>query len=300
MGLIRKEDLHSSCEEYIGKMHSNPNLLINGDFQVWQRGTQFNNSSEKPTQYTADRWIMWSNKNSVVSNGDGWHLEWVSGGNDDLIQVVELPKSAINSQMVLSFFINTEAGVSIKYGVNNGTSVNGSDKTQEVTQTYTGKGHWEYVVLIIPSTVPTNSKLRVYFATRQNNVGKAIKLAKIKLELGSTPTQVVPRLYAEELALCKRYYQYGAYRGVGSLYTASGYIYVPLDVNLRITPTLGTKSAVGVIRTANGHADVKTISLAGLCNNGIMLGYTHEISSPVTNTPVFWDNGRLELDAEIY
>ena len=31
---------------------SNPNLLINGDFQVWQRGTSFNANGV----YTADRW----------------------------------------------------------------------------------------------------------------------------------------------------------------------------------------------------------------------------------------------------
>ena len=35
---------------------SNPNLLMNGDFQVWQRGTSFNyNISNK---YCADRWIL--------------------------------------------------------------------------------------------------------------------------------------------------------------------------------------------------------------------------------------------------
>ena len=42
MGLIRKEDLHESLLNSL----SNPNLLINGDFQVWQRGTSFNLSKK--------------------------------------------------------------------------------------------------------------------------------------------------------------------------------------------------------------------------------------------------------------
>lgn len=257
MGLIRKEDLHESLLNSL----SNPNLLINGDFQVWQRGTQFNNSSEKHTQYTADRWVMWSNKNAVVSNGEGWHLKWVSGGNDDLIQVVELPKSAINSQMVLSFSIYVEDGVSISYGVNNGTSINGSDKTQEVTRTYIGKGYWETVVLIIPSIVPTNSKLRVYFKSRQNSEGKTIKLAKIKLELGSVATPFVPRLFAEELALCQRYYQRLSIPQIPYV-TDPNQIEIPIKLHcsMRKSPTLKWGKP-GYLHAVNG-SDVKT-----LCSN---------------------------------
>ena len=35
MGLIRKEDIHDSFWQ---NGVSNPNILINGDFQIWQRG----------------------------------------------------------------------------------------------------------------------------------------------------------------------------------------------------------------------------------------------------------------------
>tara|TARA_Y100001956_G_scaffold70858_1_gene75177 strand:- start:659 stop:1093 length:435 start_codon:yes stop_codon:yes gene_type:complete len=36
-------------------LRSNPNLFINGDFSVWQRGTTFSNIGG---QYTADRWYI--------------------------------------------------------------------------------------------------------------------------------------------------------------------------------------------------------------------------------------------------
>lgn len=71
MGLIRKEDLHSSCEEYIGKLHSNPNLLINGDFQVWQRGLGKNGNNyfdcTNSNEYTADRFMVSGEQNTRLT-----------------------------------------------------------------------------------------------------------------------------------------------------------------------------------------------------------------------------------------
>ena len=285
MGLIRKEDIHESLLNSL----SNPNLLINGDFQVWQRGTSFNGANI----YTADRWK--TNFNATVTKKNGKAHVYANELFGGLIQFIEFE--------------------GIKNSIQ-GRDISGTIKLNIIS------GYVTFVVQFIPkSSAPTITKsitvnngvnsltlttpdnlddYRTFECLVYGNPNTEYEIEYMKVELGSFATPFVPRPYSQELALCKRYYQYGAYRGVGSLYTASGYLYVPLDVNLRITPTLGTKSVAGVLRTANGHADVKTISSAGLCNNGIMLGYTHEISSPVTNTPVFWDNGRLELDAEIY
>ena len=64
MGLIRKEDIHDS---FWMQGVSAPNLLINGDFQIWQRGNSFTNVS---TGYTADRWKIYSESNVNVSKTD--------------------------------------------------------------------------------------------------------------------------------------------------------------------------------------------------------------------------------------
>lgn len=52
---------HSDISEVAKRLsvhpYSNPNLLINGDFQIWQRGTSFNISPLAAYTYTADRWM---------------------------------------------------------------------------------------------------------------------------------------------------------------------------------------------------------------------------------------------------
>lgn len=47
--------MFEDSQKWARGVFSNPNLLINGDFQVWQRGTEF---SEPYNQYCADRWIV--------------------------------------------------------------------------------------------------------------------------------------------------------------------------------------------------------------------------------------------------
>lgn len=64
MGLIRKEDLHESLLNSL----INPNLLINGDFQVWQRGENFIfNSTNNSNVYTADRWRLIQSKEGATA-----------------------------------------------------------------------------------------------------------------------------------------------------------------------------------------------------------------------------------------
>lgn len=52
----------NSAKNWAAGTFSNPNMLINGDFQVWQRGT---NLSVKNKSYSADRW-----QNSSFGDGN--------------------------------------------------------------------------------------------------------------------------------------------------------------------------------------------------------------------------------------
>ena len=203
MGLIRKEDLHDSLFNSL----NNTNLIINGDFQVWKRGTTF--ACTPGVQYTADRWAMWTSGNPTITNKI-WNIEWLGGGNDNLIQMVELSSRNMEHDMTLSFLGKAEEGVSVTYGVmqSSGVStiVEGADKN--VKNSFVGDGKWNKYILNIPSTVTNTSMLKVYFKCGETGRGKKIELTNIKLELGYLATPFVPRPYGEELALCQRYRVY--------------------------------------------------------------------------------------------
>lgn len=292
MGLIRKEDIHESLLNSL----SNPNLFINGDFR--NPVNQREKSQYTSNNYCIDRWKKWTDKfTTSVQNGFLRNQgTWIT-----LLQYIEESPKLFKKGTVftMSAKVKCEKTRPVKFSYYDHSSGN---HIGELCPEITVGTDWKVIshtVTVTADTVHQNTAFCIETSWNDND-NATLDIEWMKLELGSVATPFVHRPYDEELALCKRYYQYGTYRGVGSLYTTNGYLYVPLNVNLRITPTLGTKSVAGVIRTANGHADVKTISSAGLCGNGIMLEYTHEIRDPVRNTPVFWDNGKLELDSEIY
>lgn len=296
MGIVRKEDIHSTFDDYIRDMHSNPNLLINGDFQVWQRGNTIN--CVPGMQYTSDRWAMWTGASPIVSNDNGFSLKWVTGGNDNLVQIVELPTNARGREMTLSFLVNIENGVSMGYGVSNGTTINNADGTQFVEKVYTGIGTWEKVVLHIPPTLPINNRMRIAFTC--GVVGKTINISAVKLELGSKATPFVPRLFGEELALCQRYYEVidRVFRTTG--FTLGDGLFVieyPFLVEKRVPPTVVLPSdKTGLIEVVGVHNSTPTnlesfTTIDGVRFTGILADDPNRIVGL---------NFRTHADAEIY
>lgn len=51
----------AKIREWARGTFSNPNLLINGNFQVWQRGTSFESRTDI---YSVDRWILITGEDS--------------------------------------------------------------------------------------------------------------------------------------------------------------------------------------------------------------------------------------------
>lgn len=308
MGIVRKEDIHSTFDNYIRDMHSNYNLLINGDFQVWQRG--INITCVPGVQYTADRWAMWTGGSPVISNNNGYGLKWVTGGNDNLIQVAELPSVVINTEMTLSFLINIESGTTINYGVDNGTQVNAENHTQRITKSHTGSGTWEKISLNIPKTLLTTNRIRIFFSS--GGLQKTILLGYVKLELGSKATPFIPRPYGEELVLCKRYFErIGS--GVDLFYAMVSMVGVNsfeggtyCEVRKRInTPTITFGDSVKFrVRYYNGASNCTSLSGSSLDGRLISLSGTAVIDSTIKSGHLQRiDNTTLayiDVDAEIY
>lgn len=167
-------DIDGYTQQMTNALTYKPNLLINGDFKVWQRGTSF--SSTGFTRYTADRWRVISTNGNVsvtvthqqTDEGKGIGLAFDSSATAYLRYYME------HEDLVKLY----GKKISITYSRNKIISTSSSTLT---------------------STVETNPIINIPLYG-----GEVINW--VKLEVGE-PTQFVPKSYAEEFELCQRYYQ---------------------------------------------------------------------------------------------
>lgn len=234
MGLIRKEDLHESLLNSL----SNPNLLINGDFQVWQRGEVFTTTENGLMLYTADRWHFWNDnraypQRSKVEKYNG-HFKFTSVGNDWLRQHIEADLSGV--PLTLSISVKGSAGSTIMLRMDDAKSPTDQSITNVVNKTYSCTGGYDTFVLNIPafnySKFPT-----VLIRSKSIDV---FEIEWVKLEYGSLATPFIPRLFAEELALCKRYYEVSnKHCYISGVKNHQGYLVeYKYDVEKRVQPTI--------------------------------------------------------------
>ena len=250
---------------------SNPNLLINGDFQVWQRGTSFDitNNSSHLEQYTADRWwTFYEDKSFTVRKGE-------NGGI-----AVSQPQGMLQSL----------------------------EKPLEVGETYTlsAKVDDEIITTTLIGGAPLDNGLFDYFkwgefdAIQIRGASTEKTIYWVKLEKGSIATPFVPRLYAEELAMCQRYYQNRVCIGSPVYYYATDkhwIVGVQFD-QMRIPPTLkhvscGYYNSSGIWRVVEGASSVDTTKTS----------YIMFHTNPISEGPRELLEGLLvdiRLDAEIY
>ena len=182
------------------------NLVINGGMQIWQRGESL--TGVGTDTYTADRLIMHNTaagaftveKYNDPEMGLCAKITCTAAGWINLGTVVELV--GVFPALTGSFyakcsksFENTTVISAISYD------------DGEKGQADTISTRWQRVVFAL-SNVTANEKL--YFTCLRGGgveAGDVFYLTGIKLEAGGQATPFVPRPYAEEMALCQRYYQ---------------------------------------------------------------------------------------------
>lgn len=170
---------------------SNPNLLINSDFRkpINQRGqTTYKSDANNFTRvFTIDRWNMQNgckcvvNSGSITLSGDS-----AANGVGIFCQVLEtLPKDNYTLQ------------VKVK-SISNGAEVSITNSSSQTV--FNG-------ALRAGLNTFTVSNTDVFFVSINLASNAVVELEWIKLEAGTTATAFSPRIYAEEVALCKRFYQ---------------------------------------------------------------------------------------------
>lgn len=281
---------------------SNPNLLINGDFKVNQRGftsIEATTSADDGQYYTVDRWkfIPTSTRFGKVELNSNGGLDFtcysVAISISQILESADTERlkgktvtatikvSAITGNSPLQLWIRDDSSWG-NYGKINITS----------TGTYSVTG-------TIPTDVAGNVLVYISYDNFQDQTTASIDW--VKLEVGGQSTDFSPRPYAEELAMCQRYFinipaDLTGYSG----YTANSGDYaiitVPLPVQMRTVPTITVKN-LGYLRL-NGQLVAPTqILVSGITNNCLKLRCNATL--PAYYTICLMQAG-FELDAEVY
>jgi hypothetical protein len=197
------------------------NLLINGGFDVWQRGTS-GSTTGNPHYPSADRWATinytsgWGLTTNTVGKTtiDDMNVFTFTGNSTDaeksyLTQRVENILILKGKTVTLSFFAKISSGTIVCDGrIETGGGNNYYAGTNAIIDT-TWKKH------VVTTEVGTdytgvggNSTFSVAMILNQMDLtGRTFYVAQVQLELGDQATEFEHRSYGEELALCQRYYE---------------------------------------------------------------------------------------------
>lgn len=261
-------------------LKSNKNKIINGGFDIWQRGTSF--TATASNVYTADRWKV-NNvgltvdkvSNGVLDNSLRFTNGTSSGSWDNIEQKIELPQSLVGKSLKVSFKIkwhtyNAEAYV--WHGWVDGSHPFGGSIG-------VGTGDWEeYSIDVEPPSDATDYSYYIMRIHGRQAGGAAFdfEIKEIQFEEGSVVTPFEQRPIGLELSLCQRYYQ--KYTGALYLRFAFGFIdgandfqgKLDIPTEMRVTPTL-TSSGAFIIESSGGGEVPSAISLSFATQNSISI-----------------------------
>ena len=282
---------------------SNRNVIINGNFDVWQRGV----ADVTSDTYFADRWVMSRSgatatasqesfalgQTDVPSNPSFYAKLNVTTGNNQarIEQRVEDVTTFAGQTATLSFYAkgtnpnsgNVEIFLAHRYGTGGSASVN-------VVDTITLTGNWQRfeVTLDIPSvsgkTIGDGNYVQI--AWRQPDTDTStdawdISLSQVQLEVGDTATPFEHRSYGDELQRCMRYtYRINGHTtdqkqvGAGFCYSSvAGRIYVSFPVPMRAEPSMSSSEMDVLVGAGNDPSvSVSTTFDEGTTGCGLIIG----------------------------
>ena len=224
---------------------SNRNILINGNFDVWQRGT----SSTTSNGYgSADRWKQYTagvGGATFAKNSDGdMHITVTGSGSGTarIGQIIEFPEKYHGQTVTFTAKVKSNS-------TNARLLVDTNTQWYTETDTHSGGGDWETlsITLTLESSGMTYLRFTVGLDGAQSaNVSLTssdyVTIKECQLERGDTATPFEHRSYGDELARCQRYFERlelsDQYRLNGIAWsTESMNISVPFMVKKRAAPT---------------------------------------------------------------
>ena len=283
---------------YQGHIEAGKNFIINGGFDIWQRGTSFSVPAFN-FPYTADRWTTFngnamtiSQETTTVPTGANYALK-VTGGATTSGYEVEQGIESVNAirlagkTVTASILATGTTGVTHSITVQYSTSVD----PNAATGSWTGispagsatvtSGTFSQIktTVAIPSTAKS---LRFLITVGSLTSGQTAIFGNAQLELGSVPTEFsrAGGTIQGELAACQRYYwrftvptayaNLAPSAGIGVSSTVARFAFLP-PVPMRTTPTsldyslliLYDTSATPAVTSA-AHSAYTTASVMGI------------------------------------
>jgi len=248
----------------------NYNKIINGQFDIWQRGTT-SGSTTSSGYNSADRWfINQSGATSTTSqqvfdagqtdvpSNPKYYLRFnptTANNNAGIEQRIENVEG-IQGEHTLSFWAKGTSpyGGSLEIGFQQNFGSGGSTSTQTEYATFSLSGSWvKKTFTFTPTslsgkTIGTSSFCNLTIrqpASDTSTTAWTLDIANVKLEAGSKATDYQKINVGQELQLCKRYYQQINQESSGtSIITGFGNgsgrlrAIVPLMVEMRANPTV--------------------------------------------------------------
>lgn len=265
-----KKGLLSQLVNYLGTKFSNPNLLINPDFKINQRGA----TSYEQQGYSVDRWKIW---NVTVTPSTSGGITVKNDKYTDTGTFIQILENATEGDSTLSCYVTSVTGTVTMFA---------DDNTQVVLK----QG------LNVVHTSNSTKNFSIFL-----NRGTSITLKWVKLEQGKVATSFIAPNPAEELEKCLRFSRYiptiycvPLRRYIGDISNARAY-YLPLgcvfETKLR---------AKGTISLKGGVFDSTSSSLGGIKEIDYSQDEIRQVIMPQEMTPWTLILKKVFIDAEIY
>lgn len=208
--------------EYKSKVENiiNDNLIINGDFQIWQRGTVINVDS---ALYTADRWLgqhsqVTRENNSTENPFDSQYFLRCNvnslGAFKGMQYLMPSYYQFIGQTLTLSFWYKMNEGdAPLMFQIENAPDGFGYGVFEHFS---TLPHSTEWTKKILTFTIRDlrdrfiESKAGIRIILRQRNGGTSpidFSLGQVKLEIGELATKFVTKNYSDELRDCQGFFE---------------------------------------------------------------------------------------------
>jgi hypothetical protein len=277
---------------YQGNYAAGKNQVINGAFDVWQRGTSFTVTGTESVVYKADRWSIQADGSTTtrtisrqaftpgtapVAGYEGnYFLRYAqtTAGNNSynfLTTRLENVTTYAGQTVTLSFWAKADAARTVSTNIVQNFGSGGSGSVSSTAQNNSLTTSWQrftYTVTLASisgKTIGTSSFVELTFQLPSGAITPTIDIWGVQFEASNVATafQTATGTIQGELAACQRYYFKHPATGAnspintGSYYTSTNVgTIVPFPVPMRVAPTFSVASGTDFYQAVrNGGLD---------------------------------------------